>query len=265
MDGTLLTSKKHISTKTKEVLKAIQKQGNILILASGRVKQRLDEFARELDMHLNNGYLIEANGAAIYNYKDNTREIIREMSHTEVQEIYDFMHVNYPNHEVLVMADVNAYIFLPKGQKESFYFNQSNMESLRNREVFYVNEVSQIKERIFKVCTFDKEEVMQSMNVYFKENLSHSYWCGLTMPYWLEVTPKEISKGNALKQIMNELQIDEHHVYAFGDGENDISMLEFCNGVAMDNAIASVKAVCKFSCANNNEDGIATFLEENVL
>lgn len=264
MDGTLLTSKKQISPLTKNVLLDLQKQGYALILASGRVKERLDEYAKQLQMDQHGGFLIEANGAAIYRYQDSTREIIREMSHEEVQEIYDFMRVNYPHHEVMVMADVNAYIFLPQGQMESRYFNANNMESLRNREIFYVNHVDEINERIFKICTFDEAEVIEQMCEHFKKELSHSYWCGRTMPFWLEVTPKEISKGNALAKIMEEEHISACDVYAFGDGENDISMLSFTNGVAMENAIATVKEQCKYTCLSNDEDGIAHFLKAHL-
>ncbi len=264
MDGTLLTSKKQISQNTKEVLWQLQEQGHTLILASGRVKDRLDEFAKQLKMDKYNGFLIEANGAAIYEYGSDTREILREMSHDEVQEVHDFMKANYPSHEVLVMADVNAYVFLPDGQKESNYFNTNNMESLRNRQIFYVQDVKQINERIFKVCTFDTPEVIEKMNWHFQEALQHAYWCGRTMPFWLEVTPKEISKGKGLQQILKQLDCQPEDVYAFGDGENDISMLEFTNGVAMANAIDSVKAVCQYECDSNDEDGIASFLKQQL-
>ena len=45
---------------------------------------------------------------------------------------------------------------------------------------------------------------------------------------------------------------------ALGDRENDIAMIEYAGmGVAMDNAIPSVKEVANFVTKSNTEDGVA--------
>lgn len=202
MDGTLLTSQKQISEQTKQALIKAQEMGHVLVLASGRVKSRLDEFAKQLKMDQYGGFLIEANGSALYYYENDDRNIIREMTHHEAHEIYTYLQTHFPNHEVMIMADVNAYVFLPENQSESSYFNTNNMESLKNREIFYVNHVDEIKERFFKVCIYDTPIVAQAINEQIKKDLSYKYWSGRTMPFWVEVIPKEISKGNALQQLM---------------------------------------------------------------
>jgi hydroxymethylpyrimidine pyrophosphatase-like HAD family hydrolase len=49
---------------------------------------------------------------------------------------------------------------------------------------------------------------------------------------------------------------------AFGDAQNDISMLDFAGcGVAMGNACEELKAMADEITASNNEDGIALTLE----
>ncbi|WP_312974289.1 HAD hydrolase family protein, partial [Atlantibacter hermannii] len=53
---------------------------------------------------------------------------------------------------------------------------------------------------------------------------------------------------------------------AIGDQENDIAMLEYAGiGVAMGNAIDSVKAVADFETKTNLEDGVAYAIEKFVL
>ena len=43
-------------------------------------------------------------------------------------------------------------------------------------------------------------------------------------------------------------------------------MLQICGkGVAMENAIEQVKSVADFITLSNNEDGVAMFLENNIL
>jgi len=50
---------------------------------------------------------------------------------------------------------------------------------------------------------------------------------------------------------------------AFGDGFNDLSMLEYAGiGIAMGNAVDEVKAIADFITVSNDEDGIAIALEQ---
>ena len=50
---------------------------------------------------------------------------------------------------------------------------------------------------------------------------------------------------------------------AFGDGFNDLSMLEYSGiGIAMGNAVDEVKAIADFITISNDEDGIAIALEQ---
>lgn len=48
---------------------------------------------------------------------------------------------------------------------------------------------------------------------------------------------------------------------AFGDGENDIGMLEACGySYAMENANAKTKAVAKYEAPSNDENGVLKVL-----
>ena len=50
---------------------------------------------------------------------------------------------------------------------------------------------------------------------------------------------------------------------AFGDGGNDIEMLQYCGrSYAVDNAPQNVKDAAKYTCLSNNNDGVLTVLEE---
>ena len=71
MDGTLLTSDNRISSRTKELLLRVQKQGVRLVLASGRSYCKLMEYAEELHMDAYGGYLLEVNGLILYDRVEN--------------------------------------------------------------------------------------------------------------------------------------------------------------------------------------------------
>ncbi len=70
-----------------------------------------------------------------------------------------------------------------------------------------------------------------------------------------------IDKGRALAGALPKLGIDASEVIAFGDGQNDVSMLRWAGtGVAMGNAVDEAKAAADMVTASNNEDGIALAL-----
>ena len=57
-----------------------------------------------------------------------------------------------------------------------------------------------------------------------------------------------------------------HEIAAFGDDHNDIAMLSACGaGIAVGNAIDEVKRAADHIALSNEEDGVARWIEENIL
>jgi len=84
-----------------------------------------------------------------------------------------------------------------------------------------------------------------------------------TAPFYLEVIPKSINKGQGILDICKTLEIDPAQTIAFGDAENDIPMLRTAGvGVAMGNAAEAVKQAADRVTLSNNDDGIAAALEK---
>ena len=85
-------------------------------------------------------------------------------------------------------------------------------------------------------------------------------------PEDLEITVAGVSKGAALEQLCAALCIDPACAAAFGDSGNDISMAGRANTfVAMGNATPEVKAAANEVCGTVLDDGVAVWIEENVL
>jgi Cof subfamily protein (haloacid dehalogenase superfamily) len=80
------------------------------------------------------------------------------------------------------------------------------------------------------------------------------------------VMHREATKSKALAETARFWSIKETEIVAFGDDVNDIDMLTFAGaGVAMGNAIDEAKAAADCVCDTNDNDGIAKWLEDNVL
>lgn len=73
----------------------------------------------------------------------------------------------------------------------------------------------------------------------------------------VDVIPASSGKGTAIKKILAHFGLEAAEAMAFGDGGNDIEMLQTVGlGVAMGNAPAQVKAAADDVCLPVSEDGI---------
>lgn len=81
-----------------------------------------------------------------------------------------------------------------------------------------------------------------------------------------DITPANGNKGVGVRKILDYYHLDKENAIAFGDGTNDIEMLEAVGtGVAMGNATDDVKAVVDAICGHVAEDGIYHYCKEQGL
>jgi hydroxymethylpyrimidine pyrophosphatase-like HAD family hydrolase len=75
-----------------------------------------------------------------------------------------------------------------------------------------------------------------------------------------------VTKAWALARYTGQQGISPTEVLAFGDMPNDLPMLEWAgHSVAVANAHPSVLAVAQRQAASNDEDGVAHFIERELL
>ena len=82
----------------------------------------------------------------------------------------------------------------------------------------------------------------------------------------LMVMNKDARKLNAIRAVADYYGLTLTETVAFGDDYNDIKMLrDCCIGVAVANAIDGAKAVADHICGDCDDDGVARWIEENLL
>ena len=80
------------------------------------------------------------------------------------------------------------------------------------------------------------------------------------------IMSENATKSRSLKLIAEHFGVRNDEVIAFGDDLNDIDMLSAAGvGVAMENAVPEVKRIADDICGSNEEDGLARWIEENLL
>jgi Cof subfamily protein (haloacid dehalogenase superfamily) len=83
-----------------------------------------------------------------------------------------------------------------------------------------------------------------------------------SLPYFLELASPRISKGTGLHFVLEHLGLPAERTVAFGDGENDLELLEEAGfGVAVENAHTALKARADLVIPGAREEGVAQVLE----
>ena len=86
-----------------------------------------------------------------------------------------------------------------------------------------------------------------------------------SLPIFLELALPGVSKGSALEFVCERLGIDPRTVVAFGDGANDVELLETAGlGVAVADADAALRPIAGWTVPSVDDDGVAGFLDALV-
>jgi len=112
------------------------------------------------------------------------------------------------------------------------------------------------------VCVGDPE-ALDALEVRMKERFDGRLYISKSLPYFLEFAAPGVTKGAGLEFLAERMGFSREHTIAFGDGENDVELLEWAGyGVAVENAHARVKAVADWVCPSAEDEGVAAVLEE---
>jgi len=83
-----------------------------------------------------------------------------------------------------------------------------------------------------------------------------------SLPFFLELAHPDVSKGSGLQFVADRLGFTPEGTVAFGDGENDLELIDWAGyGVAVENAHSVVKARANFVCPSAEEEGVAQVIE----
>lgn len=277
MDGTLLTSEGVISPRTYEALVKAEENGVRLVLASGRSWKTLQAFGEQLQMPKYDGYFIGVNGAAITETKTMTHHRIAQLQVDEIQEIFNF--AKPYEVEIMGVLDSTIYDYVPDSLREikRQYRIENNIaddvpwtggtfklivdQRKGYSEIYDIKEAHEIPVPVNKMTLCHTKEGLEEIYPALLESLGHKYNFTRTSPSWIEIAPKQVSKGNAIRMLQEQLNITPEETYIFGDGENDLSMFTCGIAVAMGNAMDLVKEKANRVTLDNNSDGIAAVVE----
>lgn len=253
IDGTILNTvkgKTKPSEKLIEALNQLHQQGHLCYIASGRPYSQLSEEIKKLPF---DGYIL-ANGAMALEKEQVVfscpfdKEVIKEIVRTFEQMNSAYMLATYKAS------------FIPK--KYAKYFSYLRLLNIPTTKT--IDEIDLDKNEIIKIETSrtKRKSVHYIEQLQKKGYVVHSYKMFSTY----EINMPNVSKGNAIKEILKLHDIPLQNSIAFGDGENDIEMLKTVNiGVAMENASDKVKKAADRVTESCTNDGVVKELQRMGL
>ncbi len=113
-----------------------------------------------------------------------------------------------------------------------------------------------------KLVVVDEPAVLDAFELDVKAHFGDRLYISKSLPYFLEFASPLVTKGAGLQFLAEHLGFDAQETIAFGDGENDVELLEWAGyGVAVANAHERVLAVADLVCPPVGEEGVAQVVE----
>ena len=252
LDGTTLNSHHQIPQEVKETLQQKRKEGAYVVICTGRPLVGVTDFLEELEFDSDNDYVITFNGALIQKVKSG--EIIAK--HTlDINDFYRFATLSKKlGLHMHTQEQGTTYTFNRDISKYTIYESYLTKMPLKYRTF---DEIPQ-DIVISKMMLIDEPDLIDKAIPKIPKELFEQYELVRSMPCFFEILNKQASKGNAVKQLADILNIPRENVMAIGDNLNDISMIEYAGlSVAMGNGAEQVKEKAKYITKTNDEHGVA--------
>ena len=279
LDGTMLNSYGVVSEETKNTIKEIEKQGVEVIIASGRPIDSIKEIAREIE---SKNYFIAGNGAIIYDIKKDKIIYEKTLSKEKVLEIIKICEENSISYNVYTEREILATSL----KYNVLYYHKENLKKEENKKT-KINIVNNMYEyvknkedaRFLKITICDESKtvfnsiIKKLKDVKNIEILDVSHMARKTIVhgteeyqisyYYTEISTENVDKWEAIKFLIEKLNIKKEEVIAIGDNSNDKNMIKNAGlGIAMKQSTPSVLEIADEVTESNNEDGVAEILQK---
>ncbi len=264
LDGTLLDDQKNIPEDNIAALRAAAAEGILIVPASGRIYPFMPEPVRTV---LSARYFITTNGGSVYDAVND--EILYSAQIPLDQAIRVLDHMNSLDVLYDCYADNKRYTCASFAERADDYFTGPLMNYMLHT---YILRTMQRTDDL-RGFIIERGGPLQKMQMYFcdpYERLRQLQLLPQLFPYLavstslpnnIEINSAEATKGQALSALCGRLRIDRSEVIVFGDGLNDLDMLQFAGlPVAMGNADPLIKEHSAFITCSNNDAGIAKAL-----
>ena len=247
IDGTLVSFKTHkIPASTTEALERAKANGVEIYISTGRPTPLITVLG-DIE-HLIDGY-ITANGA--YCFAHNEDVCLHAIPANDVETMVEA--ATRQHFFCVLVGTKNLCIYQPDEKFQRIFVDMLQVKAFEQGVT--IDEI--LKEPILQMSPFitpqQEEALMQKLT---------GCLSGRWHPEFTDVTSRWADKGQGLHAMARHLDFSMEETMAFGDGGNDISIIEQAAvGVAMGNSVEELKKVADYVTTSVDEDGVKNALE----
>ncbi len=247
VDGTLVSFNTHkIPQSTVEALREAHKRGVKLFTATGRPRQLLNNITEVEDVM--DGFILATGAQCVYGNKVVRQDLIP--TH-EAEAIVNFC--NRLGVPAVVVGTKDLQIINRNDSVNHVFYDMLKV----TYDKFDVPLEEVMKQGVLQITPFLDEEHERELLPLVPGSTAARWY-----PAFCDLTSATADKANGIRAIAEHLGINISETMAFGDGGNDLTMLRAAGtGVAMGNALDTVKAHADYITSSVDEDGIANALK----
>lgn len=262
LDGTLLNNAHEISPANRQAILDLVGKGSLIAIATGRSVVSVREIVADLEIDafalaLNGSYIehLQKSGKKTLRRAVLRREVVRQAFHFAQEQGVTFIASNEFGSDRVIFNEKQELV-------QEFLIQRSDLRIL-NPDAMWENINNSSIEYLKLAFTDRNVEKLNELQQLLSEEGINSFFSD---QYYIEITPPNVNKGNALTYICEYLDIPLKNTVAFGDQENDIELIQVSGvGVAMGNAASHVQRVADFVTDTNDQDGVAKFLANMTI
>lgn len=240
LDRTILPAEGTISAKTLDSFKHLKEKGFIRVIATGRSIYSAYKVLNE-DFPID--YMIFSTGAGIIEWESKKLIYNKKFSAEITAQIS----------EELIKEDIDFMIFetIPNNHKFRWHKGSKNNTDFYRRFKTYIDHSSKINSckdycidscQILAILPPESEKFDYLSSLFPNANAIRATSPIDHKSIWLELFPKEVSKGHSCIWLMERLGINQENSIGIGNDYNDIAFLDICNkSYVVDNAPEELK------------------------
>lgn len=255
MDGTFLNDQKEYNRERfNRLFQQMQKQNIRFVVASGNQYTQLKSFFPKLHQEMS---FVAENGALVI---EKGEEIFSECIPVDlIQDTLDLLNA-LPAVSVILCGKQSAYVL-----------DSSDEQFVQIVRMFYhklelVSDFAEVEDQILKVTLGFEESKTAQLQMNLRKELKQDLTPVSSGNGTLDLIRTGTHKANGLKKLVKEETIQPDELMVFGDGGNDIEMLQLAKySFAMANASEEIKKAAAYVAPSNNEEGVLEVMEQYLV
>lgn len=259
LDGTIINANDSIPEANIKVINALKDKNIPLVICTGKTYS----MSKNICKNLNATFGVFAGGSQIVDLRTGKEISKKVLSFDEISSCISHvqkynLHIHAYTEDSIITTtplymDLRNSILFPNQIKFEIVDSVFNFIKGKNLPIL----------KLIVSSPFSLDNIQKELEDSTSLNIAHIFKSGIykdniiNKEYeYLDISPREVTKGNALNFLKNYLHLENNSILSIGDNLNDTSMFDSSFiSIAVSNAHEDVKKIADYTTLNSAENG----------